>query len=99
MAQQVSQEYTKFMAFVNKNNNLWVNLIERLYDEFKYEKETTKQLLIEQFSQLGPTTCSISGRTFTINVQLGNHRTGIFKLRKSSYAAQVMVSIPREVVR
>lgn len=99
MVQQVSQECTKFTTFVNKNSNLWVNLIERLYDEFKYEKEETKQLLIKQFSQLGPTTCSISGRTFTINVELGNHRTGIFKLRKSSYAAQVMVSIPREAVR
>lgn len=99
MVQQVSQECTKFTTFVNKNSNLWVNLIERLYDEFKYEKEETKQLLIKQFSQLGPTTCSISGRTFTINVELGNHRTGIFKLRKSSYMAQVKVSIPREVVR
>lgn len=99
MVQQVSQEYTKFMAFVNKNNKLWVNLITRLYDEFQYEKETTKELLIEKFSELGNTTCSISGRTFTINVELGNYRIGIFKLRKSSYAAQVMVSIPREVVR
>ena len=99
MVQQVSQEYKKFMSFINKNNNLWVNLIQRLYDEFQYEKQATKELLIEKFSGLGNTTCSISGRTFTINVELGNHRIGIFKLRKSSYAAQVMVSIPREVVR
>lgn len=91
-----TEDYYRFQEFVNKNKNLWVNLIERLYDEFEYEKDDAKKLLINKFSELGKTTCKISGRVFTINVELTPKKIGEFKLKKCSYSYCVHVKLNKQ---
>lgn len=93
---QPTEDYFRFQKFINKNKNLWSNLIVRLYDEFEYEKDDAKKLLINKFSELGKTTCKISGRVFTINVELTPKKIGEFKLKKCSYSYAVIVKLNKQ---
>lgn len=89
---QPTEDYFRFQKFIVDNNKLWENLIIRLYDEFDFEKEQVKQLLVEKFSELGKTTCKLSGRVFTVHVQLTPKKIGEFKLKKTSFAYMVLVN-------
>ena len=86
-----AKEVEKFTNLVKDNNKNFEYLMDRLYDEFEYEKEETKTYLKEKFSAIDKyATVSLRGKTFTVKVILTKNLMGIFKLNLNQYSTKVL---------
>ena len=86
-----AKEVKKFTDLVKDNNKNFEYLMDRLYDEFEYEKEETKTYLKEKFSAIDKyATVSLKGKTFTVKVILTKNLMGVFKLSLNQYSTKVL---------
>lgn len=86
-----AKEVEKFTNLIKDNDENFKYLIDRLYDEFEYEKEETKKYLKEKFSVIDKyATVSLRGKTFTVKVVLTKNLIGEFKLNLNQYSARVL---------
>lgn len=86
-----AKEVEKFTNLIKDNDKNFKYLIDRLYDEFKYEKKETKKYLKEKFSIIDKyAIVSLKGKTFTVSVILTKNLIGEFKLNLNQYSARVL---------
>lgn len=86
-----AKEVEKFTNLVKDNNKNFEYLMDRLYDEFEYEKEETKKYLKEKFFVIDKyATVSLRGKTFTVKVVLTKNLMGVFKLSLNQYSTKVL---------
>lgn len=86
-----AKEVEKFTNLIKDNDKNFKYLIDRLYDEFEYEKEETKKYLKEKFSVIDKyATVSLRGKTFIVKVVLTKNLIGEFKLNLNQYSARVL---------
>ena len=86
-----AKEVKKFTDLVKDNDKNFEYLMDRLYDEFEYEKEETKTYLKEKFSVIDKcATVSLKGKTFTVKVILTKNLMGVFKLNLNQYLTKVL---------
>lgn len=86
-----AKEVKKFTDLIKNNNKNFEYLMDRLYDEFEYEKEETKTYLKEKFSVIDKcATVSLKGKTFTVKVILTKNLMGVFKLNLNQYSTKVL---------
>ena len=86
-----TKKVEKFTNFVKDNTENFIYLVDRLYDEFEYEKEETKKYLKEKFYAIDKyAIVSLKGKTFTVKVILTKNLVGEFKLNLNQYSARVL---------
>ena len=86
-----AKEVEKFTNLVKDNDKNFEYLMDRLYDEFEYEKEEIKAYLRRKFSTIDKyATVSLKGKTFTVKVILTKNLMGIFKLNLNQYSTKVL---------
>lgn len=86
-----AKEVKKFTDLIKNNNKNFEYLMDRLYDEFEYEKEETKTYLKEKFSVIDKyATVSLRGKTFTVKIVLTKNLMGVFKLSLNQYSTKVL---------
>jgi hypothetical protein len=90
--QQYSTQYNKFMQFMQTYKKQLEYYVIRLQDEWKYEKQTVIELIMQELNNLGPVKNYSKGNKITVAVYLGNNRLGIVELTKTKYTYYVYIT-------
>lgn len=87
---QCSEQYYKFMQFMQTYEQQLEYYVMRLQEEWKYEKQTVIELIMQALSNLGLVKNYSKGNKITIAVYLGNNRFGVIELTKTKYKYYVI---------
>lgn len=90
--QQYSEQYNKFMQFMQTYEQQLEYYVIRLQSEWKYEKQTVIELIMQELNNLGPVKNYSKGNKITVAVYLGNNRLGIVELTKTKYKYYVYIT-------
>lgn len=90
--QQYSTQHNKFMQFMQTYEKQLEYYVIRLQDEWKYEKQTVIELIMQELNNLGPVKNYSKGNKITVAVYLGNNRLGIVELTKTKYKYYVYIT-------
>ena len=88
---QYSEQYYKFMQFMQTYEKYLEYYIMRLQEEWKYEKQTVIELIMQELSNLGLVKNYSKGNKITVAVYLGNSRFGVIELTKNKYKYYVAI--------
>lgn len=89
---QYSTQYNKFMQFMQTYEQQLEYYVVRLQNEWKYEKQTVIELIMQELNNLGPVKNYSKGNKITVAVYLGNNRLGVVELTKTKYKYYVYIT-------
>lgn len=89
--QSYSKQYYNFMQFMQPLEPQLTYFVQRLQDEWKYEKTNVTDIILNKLSTLGPTKNYSKGQKIIVGVYLGNKRLGVVEVTKSKYKYYVQI--------
>ena len=88
---QYSEQYYKFMQFMQTYEKYLEYYIMRLQEEWKYEKQAVIELIMQELSNLGLVKNYSKGNKIKVAVYLSNNRFGVIELTKTKYKYYVAI--------
>lgn len=89
---QYSEQYNKYMQFMQTYEQQLEYYVIRLQSEWKYEKQTVIELIMQKLNNLGPVKNYSKGNKITVAVYLGNNRLGVVELTKTKFKYYVYIT-------